>query len=250
MDTIRYILALIIWATFPPALLYWYLIHPFIGYWRRVGGPAPAFMVVAPVCLMTMGVLLRWNPVASTDLGQNWAIFGAGFSLYVVSWWMERKIRVHLDFRTLAGVPELRWGSTAIPSIPTTIDEFIAEPGAQDDAGADAAPGEDLESPVAHSSVTAAEADRRPLSADEPVLLQEGMYARVRHPRYTSVTIGVWSWCMMANHGAAYLIGILTVPALLGIIHFEEKELIARFGDRYREYQKRVPALIPRRTGD
>ena len=223
MDTVRYILALIIWATFPPAFLYWYLIHPFIGYWRKAGGPAPTYMVVGPICLMAMGVLIRWNPVAATDLGQNWLVFGVGFGLYVVSWWMERKIRVHLDFKTLAGVPELRWDSTAIPAIPTTIDEYVAEP------GADKVPSGDP-----------------PASPASPVLLQEGMYARVRHPRYTSVTIGVWGWCMMANHGAGYLIGVLTIPALLGIIYFEEKELVERFGDAYLEYRKRVPALFPR----
>ncbi len=227
MDSVRYILAVVIWAAFPPALLYWYLIHPFVGYWRKVGGPGPTYMVVAPVCLMAMGALIRWNPVAGTDLGENWPVFLAGFGLYVVSWWMERKIRVHLDFPTLAGVPELRWESTEIPKIPTTIDAYVA----------DADPADTNESDSAQAAAP-------PPGA--PVLLQDGMYARVRHPRYASVAIGVWGWCLMANHGASYLIGVLTIPALLGIIHFEEKELVERFGSEYREYQKRVPAIFPR----
>lgn len=241
MDTIRYVLAVLIWATFPPAVLFWYLVHPFVGYWRRVGGPAQTYLVVGPICLLVVGVLLRWNPVAGTDLGMNPFLFGAGFSLWIGSWFIERKVRKQLDFRTLAGVPELRWQSTEMPRIPT-IDEFIGE----DDGAPRAAAHE--EAATSDDGEGHEPAEEREAADPRGRLLQEGIYARVRHPRYAAVMIGIWGWAAMSNHGTSYLIAALLIPALVGVIHFEERELVDRFGGAYREYRDRVPALIPGRS--
>lgn len=115
MDTIRYVLAVVVWATVPPAFLYWYLIHPFASYWRTVG-PARTYMVVLPFTLLLMGMLLRWRgPVAGTDLGENWALFYSGIVLWGAAILLERRIRKQLDFKTLAGVPELRAPDTEGP---------------------------------------------------------------------------------------------------------------------------------------
>ena len=76
------------------------------------------------------------------------------------------------------------------------------------------------------------------------------MYARMRHPRYVSVFVGSLGWSMMANNGAAYGVVAVLIPLLLGLVHLEERELVDRFGDRYRAYRARVPALIPRWKGD
>ena len=232
MDTIRYLLAVLIWATFPPAVFFWYMVHPFIGYWRRVGGPVQTYLVVGPVCVLMMGALVRWNPVAGTDLGMNVPLFALGFGLYVCSWAIERKVRKFLDFKTLAGVPELKFEATPTPRIPTTIDEYIGEDSGDDASrsGADAA--------ATGPTVEASDPRGR--------LLQEGIYARVRHPRYLAVMAGLLGWAMMSNYGTSYAIAVLLIPALLGVIHFEEKELVDRFGEDYLEYRKRVPAVLPR----
>lgn len=221
MDTARYVLAVVIWATLPPAFLYWYLIHPFAGYWRTVG-PARTYLVVGPVCLLALGMLLRWRgPVAGTDLGENWALFYTGLMLWGVSIFMERRIRKQLDFRTLAGVPELRPRREG--------DAVGADPSVDRGEGA----ASDAE-------------DSTPLPAQGSPLLTDGMYARVRHPRYVSVFVGTVGWSLMANHGASYAVTAALIPLTLGLVHMEEKELVERFGDAYRAYQARVPALIPR----
>jgi hypothetical protein len=227
MDTIRYVLALVIWATIPPAFLYWYLIHPFAGYWRRVG-PARTYLVVVPITVLLMGMLVRWRaPVAGTDLGENWALFYTGLGLWGTAIFMERRIRKHLDFRTLAGVPELR-----------PLREGGREPGAPTAAPApsDAPPETGAQGPGE---------DRH----GEPTLLTEGMYARMRHPRYVSVFVATVGWSLMANHGAAYAVTAALIPLILVLVHLEERELVERFGDAYRAYQARVPALLPRIRG-
>lgn len=195
MDTIRYVAAVVVWATVPPAFFYWYLIHPFAGYWRAQG-PARTYLVVIPFSLLFMGALFRWRgPVEGTDLGENWALFYSGLILWGASIFMERRIRRHLDFKTLAGVPELRAARAGDPP---------------------------------------------------PILLDQGMYALVRHPRYVTVFVATLGWSLMANHGAAYVMVAALVPAILVLVRLEERELVERFGDAYRAYQARVPALIPR----
>ena len=77
-------------------------------------------------------------------------------------------------------------------------------------------------------------------------LLQSGIYGRVRHPRYVAVGLGVIAWGIVANFSGVYLLLAVVVLALAGVTVFEERELVDRFGDRYRAYQARVPRLVPR----
>src|SRR5882672_3856976 len=72
-----------------------------------------------------------------------------------------------------------------------------------------------------------------------------GLYAHVRHPRYTGM------FC--AAVGAALLAGTLRLWAILAVwwvlalvvIRLEERELAARFGPAYAAYRKKVPAFLP-----
>jgi protein-S-isoprenylcysteine O-methyltransferase Ste14 len=77
-------------------------------------------------------------------------------------------------------------------------------------------------------------------------LVQEGPYDLVRHPIYSSMfgmligtAIAVSSWQTLLVGSAVFLLG----TALR--IHAEERLLVAAFGDAYRSYALRVPALIP-----
>ncbi|NIR38153.1 MAG: isoprenylcysteine carboxylmethyltransferase family protein, partial [Actinobacteria bacterium] len=78
-------------------------------------------------------------------------------------------------------------------------------------------------------------------------LLTEGIYARIRHPRYVEVAVGTFGYAFFANYGGAYVVAAATVPLLHLVVLLEERELVDRFGDRYREYQRSVPRYLPRR---
>lgn len=80
-------------------------------------------------------------------------------------------------------------------------------------------------------------------------LIQDGPFAIVRHPRYLMVAIGVTGWCLMSNYAGAYLIGLLSIAGLFLIVWLEERDLVIRFDDEYRAYQKQVPQLIPTVSG-
>jgi len=76
-------------------------------------------------------------------------------------------------------------------------------------------------------------------------LLDQGLYARLRHPRYLGLMIGATGWALMANHGASYIMVAALVPGLWLVVSVEERELVERFGEDYLEYRRRVPALLP-----
>lgn len=83
-------------------------------------------------------------------------------------------------------------------------------------------------------------------SGKEGRLLQEGIYGRVRHPRYLAVMLGTVAMAPFTNYLAAYVLAAIAFPWLYLIIVLEERELLDRFGDEYRSYRQRVPRLIPR----
>ena len=79
-----------------------------------------------------------------------------------------------------------------------------------------------------------------------PKLLTEGIYARVRHPRYFEFSLGGLGGALVTNYPAAYVAVFLTIAGLAALVPFEERELEERFGDEFREYRRRVPAILPK----
>jgi protein-S-isoprenylcysteine O-methyltransferase Ste14 len=71
-----------------------------------------------------------------------------------------------------------------------------------------------------------------------------GFYRFVRHPLYLGWLVVFWATPHLTA-GHALFAGLNTLY-LLGAIVLEERDLTARFGKRYRDYQRTTPRLIPR----
>jgi len=82
-------------------------------------------------------------------------------------------------------------------------------------------------------------------------LLREGIYGVVRHPRYLSALVSLVGIALASNYIGLYILVLLLLPVGHLTMVLEERELVERFGDAYRQYQREVPRLIPRfrRTG-
>ncbi len=106
LSTVRYILAVLLVVGLPPGLLMWFIVHPFVGFWRGLGirislVTNAAVMVASAVCLWFLRASLL-----GLDLGTNWPLVGLGLALGVVAIRMGFAHRKYLTFRILVGVPE------------------------------------------------------------------------------------------------------------------------------------------------
>lgn len=69
------------------------------------------------------------------------------------------------------------------------------------------------------------------------------LYRYMRHPIYTGWLVVFWATPQMSVGHLLFAIG-MSAYILVGIA-YEERDLIALFGERYRDYRRCVPALIP-----
>ncbi|MGB5160837.1 MAG: isoprenylcysteine carboxylmethyltransferase family protein [Thermoanaerobaculia bacterium] len=196
MDTARYWLALVLVVSIPPGFIYWFVIHPFAGFWRRLG-PVKTHMIVAPAMILVgFGIYQFRQPLMRVDFGFVPPFAVLAVLSYLFAAFLELKCRRYLKLKILMGGPEL----------------------AQD--------------PSAGS------------------LLSEGIYSRIRHPRYLSVFFGSLAVALFANFLASWLLMVLLIPVIYVLAVIEERELLERFGGDYRRYMERVPRFVPRSRPD
>jgi protein-S-isoprenylcysteine O-methyltransferase Ste14 len=107
LDSARNIVAFIVVASFPPALLMWLLIHPFAAFWRRLGLVGTYAVMVVPVAACINVVLRFRETLLGVDLGTNWVTVVLGVGSAGAGFLVSRQRRKKLDFGTLSGRPEL-----------------------------------------------------------------------------------------------------------------------------------------------
>ena len=77
-------------------------------------------------------------------------------------------------------------------------------------------------------------------------LITDGIYARMRHPRYVQFLIALFGYALITNYLAVYLVTALWVPGIYLIVLLEEKELRDHFGNVYEAYCRKVPRFLPK----
>ena len=194
VDTARYWLGILLVVSLPPALPYWYLIHGWPAFWRRLGKWPTLILHFSLIFVLIWALVQVRGTLMGRDLGFTIWTTVAAIALYIPTVLINRARARYLTFGILAGLPEI--------------------------------------APEQH----------------EPKLLREGIYGRVRHPRYIEVILGVAAWALFINYSGVYVVVLACIVGVLAIIPLEERELAERFGAAFGEYKNTVPMLIPKRS--
>jgi protein-S-isoprenylcysteine O-methyltransferase Ste14 len=76
-------------------------------------------------------------------------------------------------------------------------------------------------------------------------IVQKGIYAHIRHPRYMGSLLAILGACMLAGTREMWIVAGAWLVLTRIAIALEERELRDRFGAAYEEYCRRVPRFVP-----
>ncbi len=192
MDSLRYLIAVILIVAIPAAIVYWLLIHPLVRLWRRLGIGRSYAVICTAIAGVMVGMFQAQDRLLAKDWGTRFPLVFLGLICLAFAGWLLKTLRKKLPTRVLIGMPEL------------TPDRTAAAP------------------------------------------ITDGIYARIRHPRYVQMTLALLGYALIANYPTAYGAFLLWCAGIYAVVLLEERELRARFGKAYREYCRRVPRFVPR----
>jgi protein-S-isoprenylcysteine O-methyltransferase Ste14 len=79
-----------------------------------------------------------------------------------------------------------------------------------------------------------------------PRVVDTGIYARLRHPRYVAAMSALLGLAVFSGSLRLVELSALSIPVYWLLTEEEERELLARIGEPFREYRARVPRFFPR----
>lgn len=107
MDLARYYLALIALVAYPAAITYWLLIHPFVGFWRRIGLGVTYALVLPAITGVGYVMFQLREPLLALDFGTHYGLLVVALPLLVWGMYIDVVCRRSLKVRILVGIPEL-----------------------------------------------------------------------------------------------------------------------------------------------
>lgn len=121
------ILALMLLIAIFPIPFFWFLVHPAIGFWRRVG--TRPYLIALPVW-GGLGMLLVAEPqwVFAGRVPRSAWMWAVGAGLFFFGIWLEIQRRRTFSHQVLLGVPELNPGHSAGTLIRSGVYGYVRHP--------------------------------------------------------------------------------------------------------------------------
>ncbi len=77
-------------------------------------------------------------------------------------------------------------------------------------------------------------------------LVKQGIYGSIRHPCYLALLLYGLGTPLVFSSFYGFLVALAFIPAVAYRVRIEEKMLLERFGDEYKEYMRATKRFIPR----
>ena len=107
MSAIRYDLALLGLLFIPTSILVWVVIHPFVGFWRRLGMRGTYAAVLVIEAAVAFGLFQVRKPLLAVEFGSHWTVLVPGVGILAVAVWLRTRLQRHFSVAQLLGFPEL-----------------------------------------------------------------------------------------------------------------------------------------------
>jgi len=79
----------------------------------------------------------------------------------------------------------------------------------------------------------------------EPQVYSSGVFAIVRHPIYLGAILLYLGFIIFTLSIASFILWLLIIVFYVFISRYEERLLLKHFGEKYKDYQAKVPMLFP-----
>lgn len=185
-------LPFLLWAAYFTIPFFWFLVHPFPGFWRRQRGRTYAAYAVGIWLAFLAGFSASSGFWFAERFERTWPVLLAGFALLFVEPLVTRRAEGELGTPILVG-----WAERDPEQFP-------------------------------------------------PRLVESGIYRRVRHPRYLAAMSVLFGAALLAGAWRLLYLSALAIPLYTLLVWLEERELLQRIGEPYRDYCRRVPRFLPR----
>lgn len=107
LNDVRYAAALAALIAMPQIFVFWFVIHPFAGFWRRAGAPSAYAAALGSMILAAALVFGFRQTLLGRDWGFQWPLAAAGAAILALGVRLGRRRHADLGFTLLAGLPEL-----------------------------------------------------------------------------------------------------------------------------------------------
>ncbi len=128
MDEFRYVMAALLIIFIPPAISYWFLVHPFIHIWRRLGVKTTYLILIAICSFIVYGMVSIHQSLLQIDFGTHWVLIGVAVIFISLGIYLQIKTKSKLKFLILVGVPELKGQSSNSQLITDGIYAYTRNP--------------------------------------------------------------------------------------------------------------------------
>lgn len=107
MESVRYAIALVLLVGVPPSISFWFLVHPFVRFWRRLGPVWTYVLVWSP--LVGLGVVIFHNrePLLAIEFGTRIPPAVLGLACLVMAGGLRALLHRTFSNLHLLGLPEL-----------------------------------------------------------------------------------------------------------------------------------------------